>query len=336
MNKQIRRIGITYNLRREHSGGDCDEEYDEIETIEFLQRQIEKMGYTAVRLEQDETVFARLRSEKPEFVLNIAEGRGKTRGRESQIPCLLEWLQIPYFGSDAIALGIALDKYLANVMLKHAGVPVPDMVMAAGPADLKRQAAGFDGRRFIVKPRWEGSSKGIFSDSVAADYSAIEKKTAFIREQYGQPALIEEFLPGDEVTVGVYGNAEPMIVGMMRISPRHTANAFFVYSLEHKRAWQEKIKYEKAEEILPRETTQMIKAFAQAAFRALELKDIARIDFRLDAAGVPKIIDINPLPGLSPNYSDLMLMCGLHRRDFSVFVQELLALSLARCGCARS
>jgi len=320
--------GICFNLKRNNSG-DADEEYDEIETIEFLKARLERFGFEVLLAEQNEYLFEKLCTHALDFVLNIAEGKGKTRSRESQVPCILEWLNIPYYGSDPASLAITLDKWLTHVFLKNASIPVPQMLTVQDMDQMQQIIIPFDGCKYIVKPRWEGSSKGIFNDSVVSSMSKCRDKVSDIISAYNQPALIEEFIEQDEITVGVCGNDELEILGMIKISPHDSAEAF-VYSIENKRDWQRKIKYERAEGVVAEKTLKLLRQYAMAAFKVLGLRDVARIDFRIDNAGIPNVIDVNPLPGLSPKYSDLMLMSKLNNKKFADVVDKILRISLQR------
>lgn len=239
------RAGICFNLKR-NTDSDSDEEYDEIETIDFLKGRLEHLGFAVLLAEQDERLFEKLYSGKLDFVLNIAEGKGKTRSRESQVPGILEWLKIPYYGSDPASLAITLDKWLTYVLLKNASIPVPQMFSIEDSGQLQEMSIPFDGRKYIIKPRWEGSSKGIFNDSVVNSINKCQDKVSHVVSEYHQPALVEEFVEQDEITVGVCGNAELEILGMMKIS-QHEALETFVYSIENKRDWRSRIKYECAE-----------------------------------------------------------------------------------------
>ena len=320
--------GICFNLKR-NTSNDVDEEYDEIETIEFLKERLEYLGFEVLLAEQDENLFEKLHAHALDFVLNIAEGKGKTRSRESQVPCILEWLNIPYYGSDPASLAITLDKWLTYVLLKNSSIPVPRMFKVEDMRQMQDMSIPLDGCKYIVKPRWEGSSKGIFNDSVVTSIAKCRDKVSYIINTYNQPALVEEFVEQDEITVGVCGNEELEILGMMKIS-QYEAVETFVYSIENKRDWQEKIKYELAEGNVRERTVTLLRQYAMAAFNVLGLRDVARIDFRVDSAGIPKIIDVNPLPGLSPKYSDLMLMSKLHSNKFVDVIDKIIAISLKR------
>ncbi|MCG2711810.1 MAG: ATP-grasp domain-containing protein [Candidatus Omnitrophica bacterium] len=322
------RAGICFNLKR-NTDSDSDEEYDEIETIEFLKVRLERFGFEVLLAEQDEYLFDKLYSGNINFVLNIAEGKGKNRSRESQVPGILEWLNIPYYGSDPASLAITLDKWLTYVILKNASIPVPQMHMVEGVGQLQEMAIPFDGRKYIVKPRWEGSSKGIFNDSVVSTITKCRDKVSHVISEYNQPALVEEFVEQEEITAGICGNEALEILGMMKIS-QHEALEAFIYSIENKRDWRSRIKYERAEGVVAEKTLKSLRQYAMAAFKVLGLRDAARIDFRVDNAGIPKIIDVNPLPGLSPKYSDLMLMSKLHNKKFVDVIDKILTISLKR------
>ncbi len=327
----IETIAIVFNLKRPDAG-DRYEEYDEIETIEALKAEIEKSRFRVVLVEQGEDLARELLRVQPDFVFNLAEGIGGGRAREAQVPCILESLGLPYSGSDPVAMGITLDKYLTRLVLKSAGIPVPGMKMIGDDRDLAGARGLFRAKKtFIVKPRWEGSSRGIFLNSVVRSFRELEERVNAVRENYRQPALVEEFLEGDEITAGVCGNHPPYLLGMMKIVPRKKSREVFLYCLENKRDWRQKIKYE-PEESIPGVVRDRVAAYALKAFRALELRDVARIDFRLGRDRVPRIIDVNPLPGLSPHYSDLPILCRLKGISYPELIRIVLSEALSRYG----
>ncbi len=330
--KEIKTIGIAFNLKK-NGIDDQEEEYDEIETIETLKKEIEKYGFKVILLEQDKVFFKKIIQEKPDFVFNIAEGRGKTRSRESQIPSILESLNLPYSGSDPLALAITLDKYLTNCILKSAQIPVPLMYIVREKKDIQSLTDIFKKNKcYVIKPRWEGSSKGIFLNSIVTNLNELRERVVNILVNYEQPALIEEFLEKDEITVGVCGNDKSMrILGMMKIGPTDSTQKKFLYCFENKKDWQSKIKYQ-PQRTISKETQNLLKKYTLLAYETLELKDIARIDFRLDKKNTPKIIDINPLPGLSPFYSDLPILYRLKGGDYSDLVRIILVESFKRYG----
>ncbi len=328
----VKTIGIVFNLRKNKSGSDQEEEFDEIETIETLKKEIEKKGFEAKLFEENDSLAESIRKNKPDFIINLAEGRGSGRSRESHVPSILESLKIPYSGSDPVSLGITQDKALTNRLLKPAGIPVPLMFTAANPKQLSRLKRIFrQGKSFLVKPRWEGSSKGIFLNSLVDNFADLKERAEYIFSHYHQPAVIEEFLEREEITAGVAGNDSPYLLGMMKIVSKEPCGQKFIYSLEVKRQWEEKVKYEPQSAIAPH-IQRLVKQYALKAYQALELKDFSRIDFRVGQDNIPRIIDINPLPGLSPRYSDLPILYRLRGRSYSELVRVLLESSFKRYG----
>jgi len=331
----INTIAITYNLKKNPRQffDDSFEEYDEKDTVEAIKSEILKCGYKVILIEQDDNFLKNIIKIRPEFIFNIAEGRGIYRSREAQIPSILESLHIPYSCSDPLALSVTLDKFICNNLLKSKNIPVPLMYTVKSKSALNSLKNIFNHKRFfIIKPRWEGSSKGIFIDSLVSDFKDLKKKTEIIFYKYNQPAVIEEFLERDEITVGVLGNDQPKVITMMRILPKKK-RGLFLYSLEVKRRWQEEVQYQPRQNI-PKRIQKLLCGYALRAFSFLGLRDIARIDFRLDKDNRPCIIDINPLPGLSPSYSDLPIGYRLNGGTYSNLIKGILKAALKRYGLA--
>ena len=215
------RIGLTYNLKAEQKLQATDpddrfEEFDSLETIEGLENAFREHGHTPVRLGWGAAMLDRLRETKVDGVFNLAEGIGG-RGRESQVPATLEMMGIPCSGADAVAIGITLDKALAKLLAKANGIPTAPFAVNEG-SNLRYP--------LFAKPACEGSSMGITSSSLCRDER--ELNAALKRLAVYGPTLIEEFLPGEEFTVGIIGGE---VLGVMQVVPR-SAEPDFIYSLE--------------------------------------------------------------------------------------------------------
>jgi D-alanine-D-alanine ligase len=152
---------------------------------------------------------------------------------------------------------------------------------------------------------------------------------AVLRDTHPQTVLLEEYIAGDEVTVGLLGNDRPSILGMMRIVPNEPGE-HFIYSLEIKREFRKRVTYQ-CPAPLPAETLAAIEASARTAFRALGCRDVARIDFRV-RGGVPYFLEVNPLPGLHPDDSDLVIMAGLVGWSYERLVTTIVNAALDRCN----
>ncbi len=292
------RIGLTYNLKPAGATGDEFEEFDSVETIESLESALRSCGHQPVRLGWGMEMLDALERESVDGVFNIAEGVGG-RGRESQVPATLEMLGIPCTGSDALAIALTLDKALAKLLARSHGIAtapwrVVDETTRGLPAN--KMSLRFP---LFVKPSGEGSSMGISERSLCYDEPALQETVERLTASYG-PVLIEEFLPGDEYTVGLIDGE---VIGVMQVLPR-SAEKDFVYSLEVKRDYLNRVDYRLVD-------APDVAAVAQSVWRAFDLRDVARVDVRRDRHGVASFVEVNPLPGVHPVNSDLVILARL-------------------------
>jgi D-alanine-D-alanine ligase len=305
-------IGITYDLKTDTSPAadlpdDFQEEFDSPDTIEAIAAALRGQGHEVVLLGDGRDMLLRLLGDPPDLVFNIAEGQGVGRSREARVPAVLELLGIPYTASDPLTLAATLDKDCAKRLAQSDGIPVPRWFTVAPDDDLReiRSLAQLPYRPVIVKPAWEGSSKGIRGKCVVDTPGELLDTVAALRKDHRQPILVEEFIAGEELTVGVVGNDPPQVIGTLRVLPQRPTERF-VYSLEVKRDWRRQVTYECPARLAP----PLIAAVEQAALKAycvLGCRDVARLDFRL-RDGVPYFLEVNPLPGLNAESSDLVLL----------------------------
>jgi D-alanine-D-alanine ligase len=181
----------------------------------------------------------------------------------------------------------------------------------------------------IVKPAWEGSSKGIRGACVVDTLEETASAVRRLARDYSQPVLVEEFINGLEITAGVLGNDPPRIIGVMSVTPRVRTDRF-VYSLEVKRDFRRQVAYACPPK-LPQTTLKAVEDQALRAFRALGCRDVARIDFRM-RGDVPYFLEANPLPGLNPESSDLVIMANLLGWEYSRLIQSIFSAALLRNG----
>jgi D-alanine-D-alanine ligase len=309
------RIGLTYNSK-DHMylvlkgcglpvTDDALEEYDTGDTIQELRSALKVLGHDVIPLGWGQDLVEDLsRGSYPDLVFNIAEGFNG-RAREAQVPALLEMLDIRFVGSDAFALATALDKNAAKLVVNNVGVRVADGWVANKVEDVRR--GWFKRYPMIVKPNNEGSSRGISKVSVVHNQDELRERVADVLASYKQPALVEEYIEGRELTVGLVGDPV-QVLGIMEVSPLKPRDEF-IYSIEVKRNWRELVSYECPARLTATEQKYVQEA-AVAAFTALGCKDMARVDFRLTREGTPVFLEINPLPGLSPTTSDLCIMAA--------------------------
>jgi D-alanine-D-alanine ligase len=274
-------------------------------------------------------LLERLLADPPEFVFNIAEGQGIGRSREARVPAVLEMLGIPYTGSDPLTLAVTLDKDCAKRLVQSAGVMVPrGVVVPASGSALPTADLQFPA---IVKPAWEGSSKGIRGKSLVDRPADLPGVIESLQCDHRQPVLVEEYIEGDELTVGVIGNDPAQVLGIMRVVPRQ-ATERFIYSLEIKRDYERLVRYECPAPLSPADTA-AVERSALTAYQALGCRDISRIDFRL-RDGIPYFLEVNPLPGMNPHSGDLVIM-GKHLGwTYEKLIATILHAALDRLAAA--
>jgi D-alanine-D-alanine ligase len=325
-------IGLTYDLKTDLPAGptpaadDLQEEYDSPETIEAIAAVLRGMGHRVEKLGDGPELLRRLLADPPDFVFNIAEGEGVGRCREARVPAVLEMLGIPYSGSDPLTLAVTLDKDCAKRLVQSFGVTIPwGVTLEVNQSS--REIPPDAPFPLLVKPAWEGSSKGIRNRCLVDDARQLEAAVEALRRDHRQPLLVEEYVAGDELTVGVLGNDPPHVLGVMRVVPRRR-NDRFVYGLEVKRDFRNQVDYE-CPARLPHEVLSRVEEAALNAYRGLGCRDVARIDFRL-RAGRPYFLEVNPLPGLNPDTSDLVIMAQLCSWTYSRLVGAVLQAALKR------
>lgn len=295
------RIALAYNLRPASTlaWDDTYAEWDDMETIEAVRNALTP-DHEVVLMEADTEVAERIAQMAPDLVFNMAEGLRGAR-REAQLPALLEHLEIPFTGSSSRTLALGLDKAATKRVLRQHGLPTPDSTVMYKPD--QACALTFP---LIVKPLYEGSSKGIWEESVVSTPLALHRQVRRVLERYEQPALVETFLPGREFTVALLGNgAHVTVLPVVEIcfSALHR-EAIPIYSYEAKWLWDtpdRPLDIFHCPAAIDTSLAGRLAELCRRAFEVLECRDWCRIDVRLDACGDPAILEVNPLPGILPH-----------------------------------
>jgi D-alanine-D-alanine ligase len=322
------KVGFTFNVKRVvptgDGGDDSEAEYDSPKTLQAIREAIASHGHEVFDLEANAELPQKLAQTPVDLVFNIAEGF-KGRNRESQVPAILELLDIPYTGSDPAVLSIALDKALAKRIVSQQGILTPDfMLMATGRERLPKEI------RFpaIVKPVAEGSSKGVFGKSVVQSETELREVAKEMAARYRQPALVENYISGREFTVGLLGERRPKVLPIMEVVFLGD-NPTPVYDFETKLDWDKRVRYEVPAQLEPAAQRE-IERQARGVFTGLGCRDVARVDFRMDAKGRVYFLECNPLPGLTPGWSDLVLIAQAGGLDYRALINEILAPAIRR------
>jgi D-alanine-D-alanine ligase len=317
------RVGLAFNMKRidSHAGDDREAEYDAPETIQSITRAIESHGHEVVPLEATPEFPRALQKSSVDVVFNIAEGM-VGRSREAQIPSLCELMGIPYTGSDSATLSICLDKALAKRLLVDVDTPA-FQVLVTGREKLRPLRYPV-----IVKPNHEGTSKGISEKSVCDDEAQLREVARTLIDRYGQPALVEEYIFGRELTVGLLGERRPRVLPPMEVVFLESKERP-VYDYACKQDWQRHVRYECPANLTKDELKAVEKA-CRTTFMTLGCRDVARVDIRLTAQGRVYVIEVNPLPGLTPDYSDLCLIANGAKTDYRTLIGEILSGAIKR------
>ena len=323
---------------------DAFADFDHIETIDSIRAALETDGHQTVFIQADIDLPYALRDEKPDICFNIAEGLGGD-AREAQVPALLEMLKIPYTGSRVLANGISLDKTLTKRIWRDRRLPVaPFQEFNVGDEPLRTDLEF----PLFVKPAREGTGMGVDMNAIVKNEAELRERAQYIINTYQQPALVETFLPGREFTVGILGRADAKLYSRHPDwYERDGFHRFPILELDMTRSVTPMVysKEAKSKEVgeegapgyvcpadVEPELEKKLKHFALRAHLILSALDVSRTDIRLDKDGNPRVMEINTLPGLTPNYSDLCLQGAAEGIRYEDLILEILYLGASRWG----
>jgi D-alanine--D-alanine ligase len=323
---------------------DMSVEFDTQETIEALAAALEADGHWVYLVQGDHTLPEALINLRPHICFNIAEGiRGD--GREAQAPALCELLGIPYTGSQVVTNAIALHKTHTKRIWQQLGLQTAPYYEFNSLDEVAHVDLRFP---LIVKPANEGASMGVDARAVVDTHTELLARVDWVLNAFRQPALVEEFLPGREFTVGFIGNpgnpshrAHPDLYDsdgyhwfpVLEIDTLTSASPT-VYGHQVKAI---ELGSEGAPQYLcPADIPGSLRArlidLTRQAAQALKVRDIARVDFRMGADGEPYLLEINILPGLNPNLSNLCIMAATEGMAYPTLITEILYLAAERYG----
>jgi D-alanine-D-alanine ligase len=264
-------------------------------------------------------IEALARGSRWDIVFNISEGLYGD-GRESVVPAVLDQYRIPYVFSGPLIMGLSLNKHLAKLVVASAGVPVSPGCLITEINDLGKCNLSYP---LFVKPVSEGTGKGITEKSLVNSSSELKKMVKWILSEFKQPALVEEYLPGREFTVGIVGYGDDAIaIGGMEV---FCANNL-PYSVEVKENYLNYCKYKPLDDDIIDEC----KSVALRAWKALEAVDAGRVDLKADRFGKICFIEANPLAGLNPIHSDLPILSRMYGIEYQALLEMIMKAAIMR------
>jgi D-alanine-D-alanine ligase len=321
------KIGIAYDLREDYlAEGYGDEEtaeFDQLDTIEAIERTLRTLGFATDRIGNVRGLAARLvAGDRWDMVFNIAEGL-KGFGREAQVPALLDAFEIPYTFSDPLVLSLTLHKGMTKHVIHDLGIPTPEFTVVEAPSDIDAVHLPFP---LFAKPVAEGTGKGINASSKIMRRKDLDPVCRKLLATFDQPVLLETFMPGREFTVGITGTGEEAkAVGAIEVVLRKEAEPG-AYSYTNKKRFEEYVEYR----LVNDEMAQRAIEVSLAAWRGLGCRDGGRIDLRADAQGMPRFLEVNPLAGLNPLISDLPILCNLVGMSYQELISRIMDSALKR------
>ena len=317
-------------------------EFDRWETIQNLTNAIQSDGHSVVFLQADKNLPKSIINLKPDIVFNIAEGISGD-SREAQVPALCELLGIPYTASRILPNAISLDKTMTKRIWRDNGLPTAPFQEFARIEDVHTLSLNFP---LFVKPAREGTGMGIDDNSLVHNIEELEARVEWVLKTYRQPALVEEFLPGREFTVGFFGNpGTPANRRHPDLYDQDGYHWFPILEIGLANSVSPTVYGHDAKSIdigdtgapdylcpadIPDPLAQELIALTRRAAEALNVCDISRIDYRMGADGKPYLLEINTLPGLNPAISDICIMADAENLPYSTLITEILYLAAER------
>ena len=347
------KVALLANLKvnAPHFEGMSEDQWDDLDsekTIYAIQDAIRSNGHTCEFLEGDSTLLKTIPKFKPDICFNICEGHFGD-AREAQVPAILEMLRIPYTGSKVLALALSLDKPMTKRVLNYHGLPTPPFQAIERVDEPLNEDMAFP---LFAKPSREGTGMGISAKSIVRNEDELREQVGQILKRYKQPVLVERYIDGREVTVGVTGNlvgpvarrvphdeGAPRVQAGLRFWPpmevdlKPYLDTDIVYSNRLKVALADKLDY-LCPAPLDEDLVDELNWYTAAVFRVTGALDVSRVDFRLDVSDnwKPYILEINPLPGLSPGVSDLVIEAAADGVSHADLVNMILETALKRYG----
>lgn len=350
------KVALLANLKKNAPTWDgmSPDQWDDLDsekTIDAIAAALAGHGHDVTFLEGNLSLTETLPKLKPDICFNICEGHFGD-AREAQVPALLEMMRIPYTGSKVLALALALDKPMTKRVLSYHDLPTPPFQSFERLTEELDPTLKFP---LFVKPSREGTGMGVSADSIVHDETQLRAQLRRMFERYDQPVLVERFIEGREVTMGVIGNLITPVARRIPAdeeAPRISKGLHFFpplevdmskYPAEEMGIYTNRIKVEMAESFnylcpapLAPELLEELRWLAAAVFRVTDCLDVARVDFRLDMHDndKPYILEVNPLPGLNPGYSDLCIEAAADGWSYEQLINRILDEAAERYGLA--
>jgi D-alanine-D-alanine ligase len=298
-----------------------------LQTIDRIATGLRKGGHQVKAIEGDKDLVSHLeyymprvvKGELPGMVFNVSYGI-QGQARYTHVPSILEMVGVPYVGSGPLAHSLALDKVVAKMIFKQHGIPTPEFTVM----DFPEASLGDIIYPAIVKPKNEAVSFGI---RIVQNEEELREGAAVIFEKFKQPVLVEQYIKGREVNVGLLGNNPPEALPPVELIFGKTGPAIYTYE-DKKRTSGREVSWE-CPANLSKEILSRAIEIAKQAFYKLGCYDCARVDMRLDAAGILYVLEVNSLPSMG-EHGSFTIAAERAGLDFDKLVCRLVEVASAR------
>ncbi len=320
-------LGFTYDLRDDYVAQGFSKEdaaeFDSDETIDAIELALLKYGFSVERIGNVKSLTSSLAAGKRwDIVFNLCEGV-KGIGREAQVPALLEAYDIPFVFSGSDVMVLTMNKALAKLVVSSRGIPTAPFAVVESMQDASQIDLPFP---VFVKPLAEGTGKGISNKSMVHDMKAMQQICGEIIHRFSQPALVESYLPGRDLTVGILGTgANAKTIAVMETYYLEGAEPGS-QSFYNKENWRKVLNYK----VITDATATAAADVALRCWRVLGCADGGRVDLRCDTNGVPNFLEVNTIAGLHPTHSDLPMLSNMVGISHAQLIHRIMDHALQR------
>jgi D-alanine-D-alanine ligase len=313
---------------------------DEMKSIERALKPLEhNLKIVPVALDINKLINE-LRENRPDIIFNLCESVDGDPTQEMNIAGLFELMKIPYTGSRAFTLGLALNKPLVKSILSYNGIPTAKYFVAHSSAGYHKNGHIFP---MIVKPSREDASIGITNESIVTNDADLKKRIEYVLDEHKQPALVEEYIDGREINVSVVGNEALITFPISEIDFSRLPDEL-PKIISYNSKWMYKtIEFAGTKAICPAENLSVsdiniIQDTAKKVYRLLGASDYARVDMRFKN-GIPYVLELNPNPDIAsdvPEDTGFTRSAKAHGWEYTYLIQQIIRFALKRWGVISS
>ncbi|MFA7169365.1 MAG: ATP-grasp domain-containing protein [Candidatus Paceibacterota bacterium] len=326
-------IGIACNLYNEDGDGTVETELTSIGL--HIEKALKDRGYRVSFFDFNDVskAFNDLKGSDVDLVFNVCERINNSSLLEPHVASLLDVLEIPYTGSNPFTLSLCIDKIRVKKLLSYHKIPTPEWDYIYSLEDKVREDLKYP---LIVKPANTDNSIGITNDSIVTNEKELQKQLWCVVEKLGRPALIEEYIEGDEYDVSILGSEEDdlRVLPLSRsVFDEMPEGYWHIYPFESKYGEEELYKkyitVQRPPKNISKKLEAVISEIALDTYNILDCHDYGRVEIRVDKNGNPYVLELNPNPTI-----DLMscvpAVAGLTGMEYGDFLEEIIRMAIKR------